>query len=52
MAVADILRNDKHIDEETKERIAFLNAYQKKRKSHNDEKLGNEINSTGKLFFV
>ncbi|XP_055912260.1 rac GTPase-activating protein 1 [Eupeodes corollae] len=51
IAVADLLRNERDINEETKDKLAFLNTFQqKKRKSlntHIEEKFGNDINSTG-----
>lgn len=51
IAVAELLRNERDINEETKDKLAFLNTFhQKKRKSmntHIEEKFGNDINSTG-----
>nr|XP_029727344.1 rac GTPase-activating protein 1-like isoform X2 [Aedes albopictus] len=50
VAVCDIVRNERDIKDETKERLAFMNAYSYKRKStHNrSDKYGNnDINSTG-----
>ncbi|XP_062548165.1 rac GTPase-activating protein 1 isoform X3 [Armigeres subalbatus] len=50
VAVCDIVRNEQDIKDETKERLAFMNAYSYKRKStHNrSDKYGNnDINSTG-----
>lgn len=50
IAVCDIVRNEQDIKDETKERLAFMNAYSYKRKSaHNrSDKYGNnDINSTG-----
>lgn len=50
IAVCDIVRNERDIKDETRERLAFMNAYSYKRKSaHNrSDKYGNnDINSTG-----
>lgn len=48
-AVCDIVKNEQDIKDETRERLAFMNAYSYKRKSTHDriEELGNDINSTG-----
>ncbi|XP_055642270.1 rac GTPase-activating protein 1 [Toxorhynchites rutilus septentrionalis] len=48
-AVCDILKNEQFIKDETRERLAFMNAYSYKRKStHNrTDEMGNDINSTG-----
>ncbi|XP_058442685.1 rac GTPase-activating protein 1 [Malaya genurostris] len=48
-AVYDIMKNEQDIKNETRERLAFMNAYSYKRKSAHDrgDKLGNDINSTG-----
>ncbi|XP_058811969.1 rac GTPase-activating protein 1 [Topomyia yanbarensis] len=48
-AVYDIMKNEQDIKDETRERLAFMNAYSYKRKSARDrvDKLGNDINSTG-----
>ncbi|XP_055602733.1 rac GTPase-activating protein 1 [Uranotaenia lowii] len=49
VAVCDIVRNEQDLKDETRERLAFMNAYSYKRKSVHDriDELGNDINSTG-----
>ncbi|KAL9916468.1 rac GTPase-activating protein 1-like [Glossina fuscipes fuscipes] len=50
LAVADLLKYENNLKNETKDKLAFLNNMQKKRKSKNphlEEMYGNEINSTG-----
>lgn len=49
VAVCDIMKNEQDIKDETRERLAFMNAYSYKRKSAHDriDELGNDINSTG-----
>lgn len=49
IAVCDIMKNEQDIKDETRERLAFMNAYSYKRKSAHDriDELGNDINSTG-----
>lgn len=49
IAVCDIVKNEQDIKDETRERLAFMNAYSYKRKSNHDriDELGNDINSTG-----
>uniref|UniRef100_A0A336MEN9 CSON010901 protein n=1 Tax=Culicoides sonorensis TaxID=179676 RepID=A0A336MEN9_CULSO len=50
-AVFDLLKNDREIKDETKNKFEMFNNFQKKRKSSHlirlEEQLGNEINSTG-----
>lgn len=49
-AVYDIMKNEHDIKDETRERLAFMNAFSYKRKSGHQQggdKLGNDINSTG-----
>lgn len=46
--VSELVRNERDLKEETKDKFAFLNYCPKKRKSKLlEEKYGNEINSTG-----
>lgn len=51
LAVTDLLKNERDIKDETRNKFDFLNNFQKKRKSAHmlrvEEQLGNEINSTG-----
>uniref|UniRef100_A0A1A9WWH2 Rho-GAP domain-containing protein n=1 Tax=Glossina brevipalpis TaxID=37001 RepID=A0A1A9WWH2_9MUSC len=50
LAVADLLKHENNLKNETKDKLAFLHNLQKKRKSRNphlEEMYGNEINSTG-----
>ncbi|XP_036333441.1 rac GTPase-activating protein 1 [Rhagoletis pomonella] len=50
IAVADLVQKDNNINNETRDKLAFLNTLPRKRKSMNrlvEEKYGNDINSTG-----
>lgn len=49
LQVHDVLRNEVDINEETRDKLAFLNTCQRTRRSkkHTAEKYGNDVNSTG-----
>lgn len=49
LRVQDLVRNEVEINEETRDKLAFLNSYQRTRRSkrHATEKYGNDVNSTG-----
>nr|XP_014097656.1 rac GTPase-activating protein 1 [Bactrocera oleae]XP_014097657.1 rac GTPase-activating protein 1 [Bactrocera oleae]XP_036230973.1 rac GTPase-activating protein 1 [Bactrocera oleae] len=50
IAVADLVQKDANLNNETRDKLAFLNTLPRKRKSMNrvmEEKYGNDINSTG-----
>ncbi|XP_053966931.1 rac GTPase-activating protein 1 [Anastrepha ludens] len=50
IAVADLVQKDCNINNETRDKLAFLNTLPRKRRSMNrvvEEKYGNDINSTG-----